>query len=226
MLRSFIEKTFRNVSFGRKLPNGARIIVTPDAALQYFKTGFAGELDGLAKRWVNSDSVVWDIGANCGVLAFSCLHAKEVVAVEPDPYLTHLLLRTNSYHDCKVQIIHCAVSDRVGLAQFTIASRGRASNYLSDAKGRTQAGGERYRFVTPTTTLDQMLEIAAGPTFLKIDVEGAEVDVLRGAEKILSDHRPVIHIEVGKSYEEECRAILEKAGYKIEGELNWLALPR
>lgn len=224
-MRAFLERLFRNSRVRRRLPNGTVIWVSPDSQLKYLKPLGGDELLRIASNHVHAGSVVWDIGANCGVFTFASIAAREVVAAEADPFLCDLLQRSvmsNKAHN--VRIVAGAASDITGLAEFVIAARGRASNHLLSAKGRTQAGGERARLFVPTFTLDGMLEHLTPPTFVKIDVEGAEAAVLRGAEALLRRYGPTLYIEVGKTHEAECRHLLNSAGYQVSGEFNWLAV--
>lgn len=65
-----------------------------------------------------------------------------------------------------------------------------------------------------TRTLDGIAEQAFVPDFIKMDVEGAEVAVLRGARRILAERHPSLIIEVhGAEVESECLALLRAQGY-------------
>jgi FkbM family methyltransferase len=226
VLRGAIERLSRNRVISRKLGNGASIFVSPDSALRYWKSLKNDPLGQLAADFVDEKSVVWDVGANCGTFAFSAVHAANVVAIEADPFLANLLQRTvlrNGWSN--VELVCAAVSDSRGLAEFTIAHRGRSSNFLTKAVGRSQAGGSRAVLTVPMVTLDDLLDHRPAPTFIKIDVEGAEVDVLRGATRLLSEARPVFYIEVDAAQADACRAIFSSADYAIEGDYDWIARP-
>ncbi len=227
IVRTIAERLSRNRLVRRKLPNGVAFYVTPDSQLKYLKRSFDEDLIRLAADRVDSKSAVWDVGANCGVFAFSCAHAREIVAIEADPFLCATLQRSVSLNGVPVAIVSGAVSSSVSLAEFSIASRGRASNFLTYVGGRSQTGGERGRLRVSTFPLDSLLEYFRPPTLVKIDVEGAEVDVLRGSSRLLYEARPVLYLEVGESAAPECRSILERANYniRIASEMNWLAEP-
>jgi FkbM family methyltransferase len=123
-----------------------------------------------------------------------------VLAVEADIWLASLLSASKKFEENKtfaISILPCAISDCNGIAKFSIAKRGRASNHLESVEGRGTAGGSREVVCVPTLTLSKLLDFFDPPTFLKIDVEGAEKMVLAGGEKVFSDARPVTFIEVG-----------------------------
>lgn len=226
-MRALAERVLRNTALPRRLPNGQKIWVSPDSQLKYLRlSGFDADLVQLARDHVHPGSVVWDIGANCGVFAFSAAHARSVVAVEADPFLCNLLQKSVLVNSpCSITVLAGAVSDRCSIAEFAISARGRASNHLVAHGGRSQSGGRRDTLLVPTITLDAMLDELPAPTFVKIDVEGAELSVLRGAKRLLSEIRPVIYVEVGRDKEEQCRSVFASAGYATVGEFNWLATP-
>lgn len=64
------------------------------------------------------------------------------------------------------------------------------------------------------TTIDALADRHFTPDLLKLDIEGGEVDALRGATRVLRARRPAIQLEVhGRETEWECLEILRSAGY-------------
>lgn len=234
MIRALIERFARGKSYRRKLPSrfGKRsLYLSPDSALQYLKRNWAeGSRDLLAaaEKYVCKGDNVWDIGGNCGVFTFASAHLagpeSEIVSIEPDPFLASLLQRSaghNDNSDRNIRIVCAAVSDQSGLARFLIANRGRSSNSLEQVGHRSQAGGTRYIQYVPTLTLDSMLDSFAAPQVMKIDVEGAEVMVLKGANRLLRESRPIIYVEVGHEQNEAVTHILKTTDYRLfNGDLD------
>jgi FkbM family methyltransferase len=211
----------------RRLPaqvGALALYVSPDSQLKYLKPGiqaFEETLIQMVVEHIKIDSNVWDIGANVGVFAFAAAGVArkgQVLAVEPDIWLAQLLRRSVSLQRgdvANIRVLSAAVADSDGVAEFIIAKRGRASNYLAATGGWTQSGGERERACVATLTLDTLLNAFAQPTFVKIDTEGAEVLALRGATKLLAEVRPTLYLEVGKENAEEASRILASAGYRL-----------
>jgi FkbM family methyltransferase len=228
MLRSVAERLMRNRRIKRRLPNGVPIYVSPDSQLKYLKRNFDADLAEMAEKFVTNSSVVWDVGANCGIMAFNAAKARQIVAIEADPFLAYLIQESVALNGVPVTVVTAAAFSRPSLAEFSIARRGRASNYLTDVGGRSQTGGERSRIVVPTITLDSLLERFDPPTFIKMDVEGAEVEVLEGAQRILKEARPIVYYEAVASTLDRCSQILTSAGYTVTkgAEMNWLAEPQ
>lgn len=228
MLRKIVEQVSRGKYFARKLPlefSGASLFVSPDSQLKYLKPGpqaFDKELLDIALEFSQENSVIWDIGANVGVFTFAAASLVgsrgHVLAVEPDVWLANLIqksTRLRSNHNFSVDVLPAAVSDSSGIETFLVASRGRASNALAKAGGRSQTGGFREKSLVPAFSLDDLLSISERPNFIKIDIEGGEVAALRGGKKILSEVRPIIYCEVGFENRNETADILRAADYKI-----------
>ena len=136
---------------------------------------------------IRADDVCIDVGANIGI--YSILMARSaprgsVIGFEPVPLNRDLLAvnaRLNGIHNLEVQPY--AVCDRVGLTEFTVSADGGYSS-IQDT-GRKAA---RERITVPMITLDEVFATPRRATnVIKIDVEGAELLVLRGASRILSD---------------------------------------
>lgn len=151
-------------------------------------------------RYVQQDDTVLDIGANVGY--FSLLMARKVIpngtvhSFEPIPAIAERLANhahRNKYE--KIIKIHClAISDSSGDKIFYITPR-----HLGHSSLAPETEGPQISIEVKASTLDELYignEIGR-PTFIKIDIEGAELFALKGAEKLIQDCRPVIVSEIG-----------------------------
>jgi FkbM family methyltransferase len=193
MLRTIVEKMARGISIKRQLPSRfgkTSLYVSPDSQLKYLKPGEQGldsELLKIVDKWINENSIVWDIGANVGVFSFAAASIARngfTLAVEADIWLNQLMRKSLSIHEnseLNIQILPCAIADRNGIATFLISNRGRALNALELTGMRY--GNIREKNTVATLTLDTLLDFCDAPTFIKIDVEGAELIVLNAAKK-------------------------------------------
>jgi len=150
-------------------------------------------------------ALVFDVGANCGGKTdiFLRLGAK-VVAVEPDNFNQNVLKRKfYSYRLWKkpVTIVDKALSDRNSVGTMWIDSPGSALNTLSDKWASTlRSDSDRFGSVltfkeqrqVQITTLEDLFDIYGVPCFVKIDVEGFEINVLRGMKRPV----PLLSFEV------------------------------
>ena len=224
MIRRLAELLARGRQLRRRVRVAGRLApiwVSPDAQLKYLKPGeraFDRDLLELAEQRLGPDDVVWDVGANIGsfsVAAATVAISGEVVAIEADIWLAGLLRRTAAepFFEGRIKVVPCAVAAEAGVARFVIAARGRASNALEASGGRSQMGGAREVVLVPTLSLDTLLETLPPPSFVKIDVEGAELAVLHGASRLLGEVRPVVYIEVDETSADATYALFAQHGY-------------
>lgn len=165
------------------------------------------------------DSCVVDVGAHRGdVLAdvVRCAPAGRHVAFEPLPDLA-AGLRTRFP---QVDVRDAALADAAGFETFyrVAGTPGRSGLRLRTAADARSAVALRVR----TARLDDELADGYAPTLVKIDVEGAELRVLRGARATIERHRPVIIFEHGRGSAEHFEAgpaavhdLLTDAGYRL-----------
>jgi FkbM family methyltransferase len=227
MLRSFLERATRRTSFRRSLPTqigGTQIYVSGSAGLKYLFRPMKSVdpvLCGMAKEFVKNGHVVWDVGANIGLFSFAAAHLAgrngRVFAFEADVWLVQLLRRSASIQPSTsgtVQIVPTAVAKACDLREFNIASRSRASNFLA-GYGQSQTGGVTERQAVVAVSLDWLADRLPAPDVLKIDVEGAELEVLEGGSNLLKRACPVIICEVCSERSEEVTDLLKRLGYRI-----------
>jgi FkbM family methyltransferase len=159
------------------------------------------EEDDVAARVVisrlASNAVCVDIGCHKGKFLDPMRRAApdgRFFAFEPIPYL-HDLLKSKYRTDRRVQVFNLALSSADGNAAFFINERDMGLSGLSQRPARM--GQDRLTKVpVAVRSLDGVL---GNPhvDFIKIDVEGAEFDVLQGARQTIVRSRPVILFEFG-----------------------------
>ena len=140
-----------------------------------------------------------------------------MISIEADIDAVALLnttVKMRAPSDAKMTVLPVAISATCGFVQFQIAARARAANAMVGF-GSTQMGGIREVRTLPSVTLDELLNHFPPPKVLKIDVEGAELDALRGARGLLSVARPRIYCEVAGRTAEEVTSILHSHKYRI-----------
>ena len=165
------------------------------------------------ERLILPGSVVYDIGANVGYFSLlaSLLVGSEgqVVSFEPLPRNIHYLQRHIALNQLtNITVVEAAVSDHTGEAFFDLGASA-AMGHLADA------GELNVRLVS----LDRLLadsEIEP-PDYMKIDVEGAEYDVLCGAQYILETYQPLLFLDIHNQQAHDLSiALLDSLGYQYE----------
>lgn len=179
------------------------------------------ELLNIASRLVKVSDCVWDIGANVGLFSKAAAHHSgptgAVLSVEADFDAVTLLNRTCgivSPTDARITVLPVAISDSDAFIRFAIAVRSRSANSI-EGFGSTQTGGTAEIRTLPCVTLDNLLNHFPAPAVVKIDVEGAELSALRGAEKLLSQVRPVIYCEITSELSDQMTQLLQSHNYRL-----------
>ncbi len=166
---------------------------------------------------LTTGKVFFDIGANVGF--YSLLASKRVgergTVVAFEPVIGNLAF----LH----QHIEINGAKNVKILPFALSSRSLVSVFspgANAAEGHLEDDGERNKnsMYVPTITLDEISEkMNILPDVLKIDVEGAEMEVFRGAEKILTLAKPTIFLSTHSSeLRRDCLEFLRGIGYHVE----------
>lgn len=186
---------------------------------QFFE---AMELEELRKV-IRPGARVVDIGANTGnhtVFFAGPMRAQSVLAIEPlPPAITALTasVARNGLTNVDLSRLGIGIGAREGRARLVFSQRG---GFGSTSLEADPAGDIR---IAP---LDA---VVSGPVdFLKIDVEGMELEVLAGAERVIAQSRPRIFIEIANRNTMAFMQWSERADYRVtriftdKGHANYL----
>lgn len=166
--------------------------------------------------------VVLDIGANVGDWSgalFQLAPRASAVLFEPAPGPLELL-RSRFSDDPRVRLLPFAVSESAGAADFHVTAHGHNSSLrvplnMNQQYGVSTGWEEVGQVVVRTVALDDLLADLGSPSLIKIDVQGAEALVLRGAERTLAQGQAVLL---------EVNARAHYQGDAARGELHGLML--
>ena len=162
-----------------------------------------------------SDSTAIDIGSNIGNHAIEfAKYFKKVICYEPNPR-AYDLLATNTKHLKNVEVFNWGIGSKEEFLQLQ-----ENINNIGGSSAKYQIDEENIVNIE-IKPLDNDFESLKKVMLLKIDVEGMEIDVLRGAEKIITKFYPLICFEQHKTdflksfHETEAIDWLRKKDYKI-----------
>lgn len=175
-------------------------------------------IDAIAKK-VKRGAICFDIGGYHGFVGgvMGVQGAKEVILFEPMPSNVEAiktLISLNPNLNITIKPYAVGAADKTEeFENMPDESMGKitGSEFQNEVKGKN-------RIQVSMRSLDSMLETGEIPLpdLIKIDVEGAEKEVLKGAQKLLTKQSPQLFLEIhsSKLFSESC-ALLKECGYGI-----------
>lgn len=164
---------------------------------------------------IKPGDIVFDIGAHVGyvtLLASRLVGTGRVLAFEPSPLnLAYLTRHIRINHLTNVEVFPIAIGLREGRSSFDMTGFGTG-------RGRLLADPANHHPQVQVNALDELYDQGRlrDPTFIKMDIEGAEGDALRGAARMLARCRPTILLAVhGEAVKQECESLLRGLGYEL-----------
>jgi len=174
--------------------------------------------------FIRPGDLCFDIGAHLGdrIRAWSRLKAR-IVALEPHPGMIRWLRRW--YGDRpNITLIEQAVGARTGNATLWISRLTPSVSTLSQSWLEAVRNSPRFarihwdeQITVPVITLDDLIARYGRPAFCKIDVEGAELEVLQG----LSQALPALSFEYIPATIEAALRCIDRLGRLGDYEYNW-----
>jgi FkbM family methyltransferase len=169
-------------------------------------------------------AVFWDVGAHVGffsILAARAVHPRgRVHAFEPMPHNRRRLEEAVRLNRAENVTVHeFAVSDLN--ASAVLHGHGASAMWTLVAERGEFAG-----IIVACRTIDSLASDLGDPNAIKIDVEGAELDVLRGGLATIERSKATLVVEFTvPEHVEAARRLLPKHRFEQLSELNWLLTP-
>ncbi len=190
----------KNVKNQKVNIGGNEYIISSDSIdnyLEYIKNGFEPDMVKLFRVLATGSNLILDIGANigCTSILFGEL-SKKVYAFEPSP-TTFIFLEKNISRSGRENIFphNIGLGEKTSESTLTFSPSFRAGGFVSN---QTQPTAE---LITEKIVLQPLDKIVSSLNlekidFIKIDVEGFEGHVLRGAKQTLLSNKPVVVLEL------------------------------
>jgi len=204
-LRNFIYNDINTALFFkkgyRKLINGEKVLV-PFKFSWVYPSLYEVQKTDFIKQHCKEGNVVFDIGAHIGI--FSYFFAKQVgsagkvFSFEPAPLTYKMLRHTVEYNQLEdiVKTNQLAIADKAGELTFYIYSNSKISS--GNSLSPINPAGTPRGITVKTTSLDDFFssQQLSRLDFIKIDAEGAELDILKGGQQIIRRYKPYITLEI------------------------------
>lgn len=187
---------------------GLWLNLNPRTGKAYFDGGGETEVQAALQKHLRPGMTFYDIGANIGL--YSMIAARlvgeqgRVVAFEADPEIAARLRE----HLSRNQFRQATVEEAAVWSETKTVSFERADPAASPDRGlgRVVESGKENIVEVNAVSLDEFALKHPAPDVVKCDVEGAEIEVFRGARRLLREKRPVIVCEMHS--EENHRALV------------------
>ena len=179
----------------------------------YWLGSYESEKVLIFEKTLKKGNILFDIGAHVG---FYTLLSAELVGKEGKVFSFEPLMANYEYLKKHVEMnnyknitpFNVAVSDKDGFALFTKGENTSTGHLVSDGETKVR-----------TIVIDDWInnKKLLVPDVLKIDVEGAELTVLKGAINLLNKYHPIIFLSTHSSdIHKKCCDFLLSLGYKLE----------
>jgi FkbM family methyltransferase len=215
-------------STGHLTPGSSKLRVATAGVLADITPGnnslalFAGVHEPKTASWFEPKpgEVVVDVGAHIGrYTLIAAKRASRVVSIEPDPSNFAMLesnIRLNNFSN--IVPLRLAISSSPGRRRFFLAGGGDSGTSSLEPSWSwiLDTGLERKHVEVECETLDRLVSSLGVEhiDWLKIDVEGHEIDVLEGAKATLARSGKII-LEVAEGNEAVCTQLVTRAGFNL-----------
>ncbi len=202
----------------RGLARGYRIDVSPADYLSYLLGTDEPYLQRAIREFVSAGDVAYDIGANLGYVSLSLARRVgpqgHVIAFEPFPQNIAAFRKNIDINALEnVRLLEVAASDHAGEAAIRLLENPSTASlvWYRDNPSAT-------KLTVRTIAIDDLVD--AGelplPRFVKIDVEGAEGEVVQGMRQTITAAKPVLFIECTEIGREKSWRLLKEIGYACQ----------
>lgn len=230
-MRKFTNKLLSKFIFKRYINGRLPIYVnTKFGGLRYFfkhPRNWDSHLLNCCEKIVKENDIIWDIGANLGIFSVLssslCGQHGQVFSFEADNSVCRLLSKSASNQpksSSPIHVVCTAIGCNNSLALFNYSDIS-STNHLNGF-GSTQSGFIKLSSYVPVLSLDTLSLFIPKPNVVKLDVEGAELDVIKGGTELISSVRPVFHIETRSNNAIKIAEIFLNKNYVIISEENFV----
>jgi len=208
---------------------GLWLHLNPRTGRAYFEGRGEPEVQTALEQCLRPGMIFYDIGANIGF--FSLLAARivgedgRVIAFEPDPEIAARLRE----HVTRNGFRAISVEEKAVWSESSMVFFARTDPRTSPDRGlgHIVANCTSDTIQVSAVTMDEYVETVPAPDFVKCDVEGAEVEVFRGAQRLLTEKRPGVLCEMhGDGDQRQLLEMFARFGYTCKSldEHHFLAL--
>lgn len=187
------------------------------ACLAYYGEWAQQEMD-LFDSILSESSNVIDVGANIGThtVFFSkrCPRGS-VVSIEPQLFISQILNTNILINGCYNVIPLRAACGSSNEEKRMVNINPFVSNKVNYGEFKVNSEAEK-GMITECIKIDNLLKLGVDFDLIKVDVEGMEVDVIKGASKLIAKHKPALYLEFNsRTGNDDLILQLQSMGYNV-----------
>jgi FkbM family methyltransferase len=214
IVKETLKRLFQGVAVPIRQGENKGKLWTVSSCMRMVRGTFESTQVAQFKKSLFPGNVVYDVGAHMGYYTLIASQAVEpggfAFAFEPLPFNFNQLQRHIRLNHChNVTAMNSCVGRTTGIAHFT-TNHGSGTNHMS-------GDGD---LVVNVMSLDDLVSNGTLPlpNCIKIDVEGAELEVLFGAQETIARSQPILFVSFhGQALQEQCSELLQSWGYYQQG---------
>jgi FkbM family methyltransferase len=157
-------------------------------------------------QYLKPGDTFWDIGAHVGWFSVFASHivgrTGRVLAIEPAPE-AYAKLKANLHLRPIAIAINCGVGNTEGMREFSAQGSATSGSFVP-AVTAINAHYNDAAVTSRSVEMRRVDDLPGQPDLIKIDIEGFELEALRGAERILRQTRPTLIVEIHPPQLELC----------------------
>lgn len=197
--------------------DGTRLLLDPRNYIDreiILKGGYEAEAIAAFVDEARTCDAFLDIGANIGLYSLAVARATkaEVVAFEPDPRnlaQLHANVFLNGL-ETRVEVRGEAVG--AAPSEGTLFAQRDGKDFSTALSGMAERPAGAVEIAVPVVALDQLFAWEARKLAIKMDIEGYELEALRGMGSLLANNEVYLQIEIAPQNLDQARAMLEVCG--------------
>lgn len=196
---------------------GLELYIAPRFHRNYWNGAVESEVQQSLQQFLKPGMVVYDVGAHIGF--FSLIAARlvgptgTVIAFEANPTVVEYTRLHRDRNACN----HMYVLGRAVWSANQDVCFDDGDSSMINGMGHIVTMNTPNTIVIPTITLDDISTLFAPPDFIKMDIEGAEIEALKGAEHVFTTLRPILLCELhGSEAAAFVSAFLERHQYTYQ----------
>lgn len=206
----------------RGLASGYRVNVSPSEKLGYLLGTDEPHLQKAIRNHVVVGDTVYDIGANVGYVSLSLAKqvgpTGQVIAFEPIPSSADAFRQNIKINGItNVRLLNLAASDKSGETVIRMTENAATASLVWHRN--EPSATELHVRAAPIDELVEAGEFGL-PSFVKIDVEGAEGSVLHGMRDTIAAGRPVLFVECSDAGREQTWQLLRELKYRCQSAIT------